>query len=148
MKVIFIKDFKGQGKKGEIKEVKDGYGKNFLIKKGYAVLLTSGSKQKLEQEVAKQETEVKRQLHEALVLKKKMEEQELIFLVKTGLKDKMFGSITSGQIADELTAKGYDVNKKNILLKEPLVLLGQHKILIQLPQQVKAQVKVTIKKAQ
>ena len=102
MKVIFIKDLKGQGKKGEIKEVKDGYGMNFLIKQGYAVLVTPTSVKRLDEENRQKEEEEKRLYQEALKTKEKIEKEILVFKVKVGEKGKVFGSVSAKQVAKEL----------------------------------------------
>ena len=83
MEVIFIKDLKGQGKKGEIKQVKDGYAENFLIKKGYAIKSTKSSLDKLEDEKKAKAIEVEEAKKAALTLKEKLEKVTLTFKVKT-----------------------------------------------------------------
>ena len=97
MKVIFIKDLKNQGKKGEVKIVKDGYAENFLIKKGYAVQVTEESLRKLEDSKRKEKQEILKNTKEAEEEKVKLEKIILSFKVKTGEYDKVFGSISPKQ---------------------------------------------------
>ena len=95
MKVIFIKDLKGQGKKGDIKNVKDGYGMNFLIKNGYAVIANEGNVKHQETLNLKKQLEENEKINEAKKLKNLIEKQTLKFYVKTGTADKVFGTISS-----------------------------------------------------
>ena len=100
MEVIFIKDLKNQGKKGQIKNVKDGYAENFLIKNGYAVKKTKENLSKLNHEIAKKEKETEENTKEALKLKDELEKVVLEFKVKTGEGDRVFGSISPKQIKE------------------------------------------------
>ena len=114
MKVIFIKDLKGQGKKGDIKNVKDGYGMNFLIKNGYAVIANEGNVKHQETLNLKKQLEENEKINEANKLKNLIEKQTLKFYVKTGTADKVFGTISSKQIAAELKNKNINIDKKLI----------------------------------
>ena len=116
MEVIFIKDLKNQGKKGQIKNVKDGYAENFLIKNGYAVLKTKENLSKLHHEQSKKAALDEQNKKDALLLKEKIEKVVLEFKMKTGAADKVFGSISSKQIKDELEKKGYKIAKNMIEL--------------------------------
>lgn len=146
MKVIFIKDLKGQGKKGDIKEVKDGYGSNFLIKNGYAVLYTKTSVERLNEEnriKAEQESEL---IKESKLIKEKLEKLDLKIKVKTGKEDKVFGSVSTKQIVSELQKLNYNIDKKKIKLDTELSSLGTHIVNIELHKQVIAKLKVTLVK--
>ncbi len=143
MKIIFIKDLKKQGKKGEIKEVKDGYAK-FLIKEGYAVQETKGSLKHLETENEKKKEEDKRLTEEAKQTKEKLEKEKISFTVKTGEHDKVFGSISVKQIKEKL--EKYNIDKKQILLKNSLSSLGFHEIEINLYKDIKAKLRIEVKK--
>ena len=143
MKVIFIKDLKKQGKKGERKEVKDGYAK-FLIKEGYAIQETQESLKNLERAKAKKEKEEKIKKEEAEKLKKELEKENLVFQVKTGNHDKVFGSISVKQIKEKL--EKYKIDKKQIEIKNPISSLGFHEINISLYKDVIAKLKIEVKK--
>lgn len=143
MKVIFIKDLKKQAKKGEIKEVKDGYAK-FLIKEGIAVQETKGSLKHLETENQKRKEEDKKLREEAKELKSKLEKEKISFVVKTGEQDKVFGSISAKQIKDKL--EKYNIDKKQILLTKTISSLGFHEVEIELYKDIKAKIKVEVKK--
>lgn len=145
MKVIFLKDVKNQGKKGEIKEVSDGYAINFLIKKGLAVKQTQTSLNKLNLEIHNNKLEDERLTKEANTLKNKLDKLTLEFSANGGKDDRMFGSISSKQIKDELVKKGYDIDKKQIKM-ESINCFGYHNVNIELYKDVLATIKVSIKK--
>ena len=117
MKVIFVKDLKKQAKKGDIKEVKDGYAQNFLIKNGYAVQVTEKNMENVKKENDAKKQEELEQTKQAKEIKKELEKLTLVFKVKTGEKDKVFGSVSPKQIKEELLKKGYKIDKKQIELK-------------------------------
>lgn len=143
MKVIFIKDLKNQGKKGEIKEVKDGYAKNFLIKNGYAVKETIESKKILDRENKKAKEQDEENRKKATELKKELEKKTYKFKVKTGQGDKVFGSISVKQIKEELD-KNFKIDKKQILITNPIQSLGFHNVEISLYKEIKAQIKIEV----
>lgn len=146
MKVIFIKDLRGQGKKGDIKEVKDGYAENYLIKNGIAKKLTEQNYNQF-LETKKEEAELDKKLRkEAEELKKKLANMELLFKVKTGAQDKVFGSVSTKQIKEELDKKKIDIDKKQIQLEEGLSSLGYHDVKIELYKDVIGIVKVKLEK--
>ena len=144
MEVIFIKDLKNQGKKGQIKTVKDGYAENYLIKNGYAVKKTKENLSKLNHEMAKKEKEDADNKKKAMDLKEKLKKVTLEFQVKTGEGDKVFGSISVKQIKDELQKQGYNVEKSQIELKNTISSLGFHNVTINLYPEVEAEVKVHV----
>ena len=146
MEVIFIKDLKGQGKKGDIKKVKDGYAENYLLKNGYAVKKTKENLSKLEHEQTKKKAADDRNKKDAIVLKEKLEKETLEFKVKTGEGDKVFGSVSVKQIKDELSKKGYKVEKSMISLDHAISSLGFHTVDINLYTGVVAKVKVHVMK--
>lgn len=144
MKVIFIKDVKGQGKKGDIKEVSDGYAKNFLINNNLAVPATSTSMNRLEKEIQEKELVEKEVIKKCEKIKKELEQKRIEFKVKTGEQDKVFGSVSSKQISSKLSEMGYDIDKKNIVLDEHLASLGTHVVKINLHKKVIANLKVQL----
>jgi len=146
MKVIFIKDLKKQAKKGDIKEVKDGYAQNFLIKNGYAIQVTEKNMENVKKENDAKKQEELKLTKEAELVKKELEKLTLIFKVKTGEQDRVFGSVSPKQIKEELLKKGYKIDKKQIELITSLQSLGFHKVTITLYKEVKAELKVQLVK--
>lgn len=146
MQVIFIKDLRKQGKKGEIKTVKDGYAQNFLIKNGYAIPVNEHNLNELNNQNKKEEALDEKNKQEATKLKEKLEKEELEFKVKTGKDDRVFGSISQKQIKEQLDKKGYKIDKKQIEMLEIISSLGYHKVQINLYGKINAKIKVHVVK--
>lgn len=146
MKVIFLKDLKGQGKKGEIKEVKDGYGQNFLIKKGYATILNEKSMGNLKKEQAEEKRLDELARKEAMSQKVLLEKHPLLFKVKTGEGDRVFGSVSQKQIKDSLDKAGFSIQKRQIEMENNLTSLGFHNVSIRLYKDIVAKVRVQLTK--
>lgn len=146
MKVIFIKDLKGQGKKDDIKEVKDGYGNNFLIKNGYAIQATEGNLKHYNTEKEKEKLNENLKIKDCESLKKELEKLTIKIKVKVGTQDRVFGSVSTKQIVQELKKEGYDIDKNKIAIDSPLSCLGTHIVKIELHKQVIADLKVNLVK--
>ena len=145
MKVILLEDVKKQGKKGQIINVKDGYG-NYLITQKLAVLETKGSKKVLEMQNKKEEEEANKLLEECKILKEKLEKTTLNFKVKVGKNDQVFGSISSKQIINKLKENDIIINKKSINKDVPINTLGTTIIDVKLHKQVTAKLKIHLEK--
>ena len=146
MKVIFIKDVKGQGKKNEIKEVADGYAQNFLIKKGYAVKATNDNVNKISKQVSEEALKESLLIKDLEDVKRKLEKEKIVFKTKTGEQDRMFGTISTKQIKKELNDLGYKIEKQDIILDHPIMSLGYHEVKIILHKKVVANIKVNVVK--
>lgn len=146
MKVILTKDVKGQGKKGDIIVVKDGYGQNFLIRNGYAVLYTQRSKEILDISNKNREEQENQEIKRCEKIKNELKDRVLTFKVKTGKNDQVFGTISTKQISAELEKLGYQVDKKKIILDEPISSLGYHEVRVNLHKKVPASVTVELVK--
>lgn len=145
MKIILLSDVKKQGKKGDIIEVKEGYG-NFLIKNKQAVLATQTGVNRLNEEKKAKAIEEEKLIKECEKVKKQLENITLIFKVKTGIQDKVFGSISIKQIEEELKNKKFIINKKQIKIDNPISTLGYHNVDIELHKKVKATLKIQLVK--
>lgn len=145
MKVIFIKDLKGQGKKDEMKEVKDGYA-SFLIKNGYAIAATEGNIKQLKHQQDIQKQEEQKRIEECKKEKEKLEKLTISIPVKTGAQDKVFGSVSTKQIITELKKQGFDIDKTQVKIDSPLTSLGTHKVKLELHKQVIANINVNLTK--
>lgn len=146
MKVILLKDVKGQGKKDAVLEVSDGYANNFLIKNGLAVAYTKKSKEILDTEQDKREKEEQALIDSLNEVKKKLENKQLDFKVKTGKEDKVFGTVSSKQISDRFSEMGYKIDKKCIKVNGSISTLGVTKVEIELHKKVKFVVNVNLVK--
>lgn len=145
MKVIFIKDLKKQGKKGEIKEVKDGYAA-FLIKNGYVIQATDGNLKHFNTEKQKEELNENLKIKDCEKTKEELEKLTINIKVKTGAQDRVFGSVSTKQIVQELKNKNYDIDKNKVKLNEPLTSLGTHVVNVELHKKVIANLKVNLVK--
>lgn len=145
MQVLFIKDLKGQGKKGEQKEVKNGYAQNFLIKNGYAVQLNEQTLSQYKREQTKLKLEDEENKKKAEKLKNELEKNELIFKVQVGKEDRVFGRISQKQIKEKLNALGYNIDKKQIII-DGCSSLGYHYINIELYKNIVAKIRIKLEK--
>ena len=135
MKVIFLQDVKKQAKKDEIKEVKDGYA-SYLISNKLAVAYTEGSAKVLASEIQERKDKEDELVAKCNKIKNKLENKNIVFKVVTGKTGKVFGSITSKQISDELSKMGYDIDKKKIKINNEINTLGTHVVSIVLHKKV------------
>lgn len=145
MKIILLKDVKKQGKSGDILEVKDGYG-NFLISKGDAVVATKVSVNILDKENKEKEANELLTIKNCEKEKVLLEKTNISFKVKTGVQDRVFGSISSKQIVDELKKQNFNINKTQVKLDNPLSTLGVHIVRIELHKKVIAEIRVKLEK--
>ncbi len=146
MKVILLKDVKKVGKKDTIIEVSDGYANNYLIKNKLAVPYTKRSKEVLDIEINKRNTIENNKIAEYNEIKKALVNKTLTFKVKTGALDKVFGQVSSKQIADELKKMGFNIDKRCLQLDHPLDTLGLHEIEVVLHKEVTFKIKINISK--
>lgn len=144
MKVIFLKDVKGKGKTGEVKEVSEGYARNFLLPKKYAVEATAGSLKTLEAKKQSEAKKLEEERHEAEALKETLEKLTVELKAKSGEDGRLFGSITSKQIAQALKKKEIKIDKRKIELDEPIRTLGYTDVPVKIHSKVTAVLKVHI----
>lgn len=149
MKVILLKDVKGTGKKGEVKEVSDGYARNFLLPKKAAVIADQKSVKELNEKNKSNEIKAQKEYEAAVELGKKMEEMSVSIYSKAGDGGRLFGSITSKDIAEQLKKQhSVEVDKRKILLEEPIRVLGSRFVEIKIHQKVTTKVRVDVKEKQ
>lgn len=145
MKVIFSKDVKGKGKKGELKDVSDGYARNYLLKNNLAVEATSGNMKAFEAKKNKEKQEAQEELNEANRLKDELANKTVEIKAKIGDNGRLFGSITSKQIAEELkNTHGHKIDKRKIELDSPIREMGYTNIPVKLHPEVTGTIKVHV----
>jgi large subunit ribosomal protein L9 len=146
MEVILREDVAKLGRRGEVVKVTEGYGRNFLLPRGLAMPVTTANKATIERE---------RRVHEARVAKEKAEWQSVAERInairfvaprKVGENDVLYGSVTSGDIAEFLKGKGVEIDKRKVQLDEPIKHLGDHEVKIKLHPEVVATIKVLVSK--
>lgn len=144
MKVILLQDVKKQGKKDQIINVSDGYAENYLIKLGLAVPCNDSNKKKLDRQIDTRKKEEEAHIKECEEIKRKLELLKIKFTVKTGKDGRVFGSISTKQIADELKNRGYNIDKKIISCDHLIDTLGSHVVEVKLHKDVIAKLNITV----
>ena len=144
MKVIFLKDVKGKGKKGEVKNVADGYAHNFLLKQGLAKEANNANISTLDALKKKEEKAAAEELAEAKKLKEVLDQITVELTAKAGEGGRLFGSITTKQIAEELQKKhGIKIDKRKMELADAIRTLGHTKVPVKLHHEVVATLTVS-----
>jgi len=147
MKIILKQDHDILGAAGEIKEVKDGYARNYLIPRGLAMIVTPSNLKTFEEVKKQQSRKVQKEIEEAKKLSGDLGNLTLNFTVKTAEDDKIYGSVTAQMIHTALKEKGYEnIERKKILLHEHIKTLGEHTVDIKLHTNVVATLKIFVEK--
>ena len=137
-------DVKGSGKKGDILDVNDGYAKNFLLKKGLAELASATAINSLEMQKSAKSFHKAEELKEITALANSVDGTVVELAIKLGENGKTFGSVTSKEIASKLQELNFDIDKKKILLKEPIKCVGEYKVQIRFIEKVHASILVKV----
>lgn len=146
MKVIIRKDFESLGKVGEVVEVKNGYARNYLIPKGIALKADQKNVKLLQAEQQQIQFKLSKDIKSAEKVAEKLNNISCTATVTVGEEDKVFGSVTTQDIAELLSDKGFDIDRKKILLDEPIKALGIYTIPIKLHTEVEAKIKLWVVK--
>lgn len=145
MQVVLLEDVKSLGKKGDIVKANDGYARNFLLPKKLGVEATPANLAKLKQQKAYEAKVAAQQLAEAQELARAIEGKAIRMSAKVGQGGRLFGAIASREIAQEVKKQtGLDVDKKKIVLPEPIKTLGEHEVAVRLHRDVTAKLKVMV----
>ena len=145
MKVILTEDVKSLGKKGEVVEVSDGYARNFLLSKKKGIEASAANLNNLKLKNANEEKIAKEQLEEAKEFSKVLSEKTVTVKIKAGENGRTFGAVSSKEIADAAKEQfGFDIDKKKIVLKDPLKAVGIYHVNIKLHPQATADLKVSV----
>jgi len=148
MKVILLEDVKALGKKGQVVEVSDGYGKNFILKKKLGVEATNANMNDLKRQKAQEEKRAREQLEAAQNLAKEREEKSVVIPMKAGEGGRAFGSVSSKEIAAAYKEQcGMEIDKKKIQLPEAIKTFGTHEVSVKLHPQVTGKLYVKVREA-
>ncbi|ACL24890.1 MAG: 50S ribosomal protein L9 [Chloroflexus sp.] len=145
MKVLLLQDVEHLGKAGEIKDVSGGYGRNYLIPKGFAVLATKGQIKQAEERLAAQRRRAEAARKEAEALAAKLASLTLTFVVKVGEQDRLYGSVTNADIAAKLhEVAGVEIDRRKIALEDPIKRTGEYEVPVELASGVSTTLKVVV----
>jgi large subunit ribosomal protein L9 len=145
MEVILKEDVIKLGHRGDVVKVADGYGRNYLLPGKLAIEANAANKAVIEQMKGSAIRKSAKEKVEAEQLATQLSAVELVFERKVGEHDHLFGSVTSGDIAHELEAKGYKIDRRKISLEDPLKTIGEYHVPVKLHREVTSHVKVTVK---
>ena len=136
MEIILREDIKGLGYKNDLVTVKPGYGRNFLIPQGKAIIANNSNRKMIEENIRQASHKAEKALKDAQDISSKIGELELEIKTKAGESGKIFGAVTALQVADALAAKGFDIDRKNISFKGSIKNLGDHTAVLDLHKEV------------
>ncbi|MCH5162422.1 MAG: 50S ribosomal protein L9 [Clostridiales bacterium] len=144
MKVILLKDVKAQGKAGEVIDVSDGYARNYLLPNGLAKQATATALNSMKMSKEAEDRRRKKEHDEAVELCKKLAGVTVVVKIKTGANGKLFGALNTAAISDALKAQGYELDKKKIVLAEPIKQLGKYTVQIKPFAEVSGKVNILV----
>ncbi|MDW8095566.1 MAG: 50S ribosomal protein L9 [Aquificaceae bacterium] len=145
MKVVLVKDLEGYGVFGDVVSVKDGFARNYLIPRGIALPATEGNLKHVKGILSQRARKLQKEKEKARELAKKMEGLMLDIYRRVGEKGRLFGSVTAQEIAQALKEKGFDVDRKKIVIKTPIKEVGIYTITLKLYTDVSVDIKVEVK---
>lgn len=147
MKVLLLADVRGTGKKGEIKEVADGYANNFLIKTGKARRADNSALSENKNKMAANDYHKEMERQDAVKLGEQLKGQSVNIKIKCGENGKTFGSVTAKEVADALAKQGFNVDKRKIELKEPIRTVGNYQVNVKLHSEVSVKLTIVVSAA-
>ena len=147
MEIILRQAVENLGKPGDVVTVKNGFARNYLLPRGFAFEATPGNLKRIAQERGRLEAAENERVGSAQELAKRLEEVQLTFSARVGEEGKLFGSVTSADIAEQLNAQGFQIEKRLIDLHDPIKALGVYRVPIKLHADVKPEIRVWVIKA-
>lgn len=144
MEVILKQDISGLGYKNDIVKVKPGYGRNYLIPNGYALIANESNRRQVEENVRQMAHKAAKIKQDAEALAAKIGDLTVEIKTKAGESGKIFGAVTALQISEALKARGFDIDRKKVVLKEPPKELGTYTIVLDLHKEVKHEIKIAV----
>jgi large subunit ribosomal protein L9 len=148
MKVVLIKDLEGYGVFGDVISVKDGFARNYLIPRGIALPATEGNLKHVRSIISQKARKLQREKEKAQELAKKLEGLVVEITRQVGEKGKLFGSVTPQDIAQVLKEKGFDIDRKKVMLRNPIKDVGIYTVVLKLHPEVSVSIKVDVKPQQ
>ncbi len=146
MEVILREDVQTLGRRGDVVKVAEGYGRNFLLPRGLAMAVNDSNKAMIEKEKRAHVARLAKEKSEFEALAARIASLRFIAPRKVGENDALYGSVTSGDVAEFLKAKGIDIDKRKVQLEEPVKKLGEHEVGIKLHPEVTATLKLLVTK--
>jgi large subunit ribosomal protein L9 len=146
MKVILRRDVEKLGRTGDVLEVKEGHARNYLLPQGFAYPATPGSVKKLEAEKKLLDQKVKKEVRNAEELARRLSGASLTFVMKAGEEDQLYGSVSPADIVEKLKEQGFEIEKKQLQLEDPIKALGVYTVEVKLHVDVTARLKVWVVK--
>ena len=147
MKVILLQDVKGKGKKGQMLEVSDGYARNFMLPKKMAIEATPDAINTMRMNDKATQERIAREKAEALATAKKLREMTVVVKAKGGGNGRLFGSVTNAEIADALAKQGIKLDKRKIVISDPIKNVGTYTVNCKLGYEISAPLSVKIEEA-
>jgi large subunit ribosomal protein L9 len=144
MKVILLEDMDKLGKEGDVVDVAPGYARNYLLAKQKALLSTAGNMKRFEEIKKRKTIQYLKSKEEAEKLAEKLNTLSITCVAKAGENEKLYGSVTSADIAELVKNEGYELDKKKIVIEEPIKSLGVYSIIIKLHPEVQATIKLWV----
>lgn len=144
MKVILLQDVKGQGKKGEVVDVNEGYARNFLVKKGLAEIATASKLNDISQKKSAADFHKAEEIKATKALAEELKDKAFTVKIKAGQGGKVFGSVTGANISEAMQTAGYTVDKKKIVLLQPIKNVGEYDVDLKLMEGISTKIKVTV----
>jgi large subunit ribosomal protein L9 len=144
MKVILLQDIENLGEEGEIVTVKPGFGRNYLIPQGQALIATKGAVKARHEEMRQQARKRSQAKDDAEALKRQLDQSEIVVEAKVGEENRIFGTVTSQQVAVKLALQGYKIDRRNVELAEDIRMVGVYTAHVKLHTDVVAQLKVRV----
>lgn len=144
MKIILLQDVKGQGKKGEVKDVNEGYARNFLIKKGLAEAATANKLNEISQKKSAADFHKAEEIKATQQLAGNINGKLFVVKIKAGQGGKVFGSVTAADVAEAMQRDGFEVDKKKVVLTQPIKTVGVFDVDLKLMEGIGAKIKVSV----
>jgi len=146
MEVILKEDIENLGVRGQIVKVAAGFGRNYLLPRGLAAKITPGNLKQIEHEKRLLEVEARKEVGAATTLKARIDQLELTFQRRVGETETLYGSVTNADVAEGLAEHGIEIDKRKVVLEEPIKELGNYRVPVRLHREVVAEVKIYVVK--